>query len=97
MNFKDIVEISPHVMTQAIAEELVLLDLQGEAYFGLDPVGARMWNLLSEGNSLEQVVEAMILEYDVSKEELIQDLSGLVERLQEEGMAKLVTSSTTNS
>jgi len=91
MNMKDRVEISPHVMTQGIAEELVLLDLQGEAYFGLDPVGTRMWNLLAEGGSLKEVVDTMATEYEVSEAQLESDLIDLVIRLKGEGIVSVVT------
>ena len=78
-------------MTQGIAEELVLLDLQGEAYFGLDPVGTRMWNLLAEGDSLKEVVDTMATEYDVSEAQLESDVVDLVVRLKDEGIVSVVT------
>lgn len=96
MNLKDRVEISPHVMTQGIAEELVLLDLQGEAYFGLDPVGTRMWNLLAEGACFKEVVDAMAEEYEVSEAQLESDLIDLVRRLKNEGIVSVVSTGESN-
>ena len=37
----------------------VLLDLESERYFGLDPVGTRIWALLGEGASIGAVVETL--------------------------------------
>ena len=38
--------ISEEVLSQEVNGETVLLDLEGEAYFGLNEVGTRIWQLL---------------------------------------------------
>jgi hypothetical protein len=35
--------ISPHVLAQEVGEEIVLLDLNSDTYFGLDATGSRIW------------------------------------------------------
>jgi hypothetical protein len=36
-------------MARTVGDETVILDLANGTYYGLDPVGARMWQLMSEG------------------------------------------------
>ena len=63
-----------------------MLDLAKGAYFGLDPVGARIWQLLAEGKALAEVCDAIVDEYDVSREEAERDLLALVAELMAQGL-----------
>jgi hypothetical protein len=69
-----------------VGGEVVLLDLASERYFGLDPVGARIWNLLDQGLSLQQVLETLSTEYDAPRERLQSDLLDLVTQLADAGL-----------
>jgi len=67
----------------------VILDLATGTYFGLDPVGARIWELVGEGKSLGEVCEQMLEEYEVSREELEGDVLRLAEELAGRGLVRL--------
>ena len=45
MNLSDRVLVSSQVVAREVGNETVLLDLESGTYYGLDPIGARMWNL----------------------------------------------------
>ena len=49
------VEVSPSVIYRDVSGEVVLLNLQSGVYYGLDPVGSRMWQLLMEQRPLDDV------------------------------------------
>ena len=65
--------INPNVKARQVGEEMVILDLASGTYFGLDPVGARIWKLMGEGKTLAEICEVMLDEYDVSLEDLERD------------------------
>jgi hypothetical protein len=46
--------VSADVITRRLDEELILLDLDSENYFGLDEVGTRMWEVLSSTRSVHR-------------------------------------------
>ena len=77
----DRVSIPPQVMARQVGEETVILDLPSGTYFGLDPIGARMWQLMGEGMTLGEICEAMLEEYDVSRDALEHDILELAEKL----------------
>lgn len=81
MNLSEKLTIPPQVMARQVGEETVILDLASGTYFGLDPVGARIWQLLAEGRTLAEVCEAMLAEYEVSREEIERDVLRLAEEL----------------
>ena len=57
-------------------------------YFGLDTVGTRMWQLMSEHGSTDNVVETMLNEYEVEEGQLRRDLDNLIQQLSEKGLVK---------
>jgi len=89
MKLADKLSIPPEVMTRTVGEETVILDLATGTYFGLDPVGARIWELVGEGKSLGEVCEQMLEEYEVSREELEGDVLRLAEELAGRGLVRL--------
>lgn len=86
MNLSDKVTIPPHVIARQVGEENVMLDLEKGAYFGLDPVGARVWQLLAEGMTLAQACDSLMEEYDVSREDIERDVIALAEHLAANGL-----------
>ena len=84
------VTIPKQVMARQVGDETVILDLASGTYFGLDPVGTRIWQLLAEGRTLAQVSEVILAEYDVLREEVEQDLDQLVKELSARKLIELV-------
>lgn len=80
---------SDDVLVQEVGGESVLLDLASERYFGLDPVGTRIWALLGEHASLQAIADAMCAEFDAEPERIQSDLLALVAELAEAGLVKV--------
>ena len=91
MNLSDKVTIPPQVMARVVGDETVILDLANGTYYGLDPVGARIWQLLAEGQSLVQVCEAMLAEYDVTREDIERDVAALGQALLDKNLVNIGT------
>ena len=83
MNLSDKVTTPAQVMAREVGDETVILDLTSGTYYGLDPVGARIWQLMADGQTLMQVCEVMLAEYDVTREDIERDVLALVQTLLE--------------
>ena len=81
MNINSQFVVPPQVRARTVGEETVLLHLDSGTYFGLDPVGTRTWQLIQAGKSLSQVCDAIIEEFDVSRQVLEQDVLALARDL----------------
>ncbi len=81
MNLNQKVAISQQVIAREVGDQLIILELTGGTYFGLDAIGARIWQLMSKGKDLAEICEDMLDEYDVSPEELKRDIIILLEEL----------------
>ena len=86
MKLSDKLGIPPQVMARLVGEEIVILDLAAGTYFGLDPVGARIWQLMGEGRTLAEICATMLDEYEVEREQLEADVLRLAGELAERGL-----------
>jgi hypothetical protein len=72
-----------------LAGEAAILNIESGVYYGLDPVGARIWTLMQEPREVVEIQNAITNEYDVEPEECARDLVGLLEKLLAEGLIEL--------
>ena len=77
------------VLFQQLQDEAVLLNLGSGQYFGLDPVGTRIWNLLAEGKPLADVVATIVAEYEVETGKCETDLLKLLGDLEAQGLVSV--------
>jgi len=83
------VTVPPHVLVREVADEVVILSLQSEEYFGLDPVGTRMLQLLRSEPSVQRAFDALSAEYDVDDTTLSRDLDLLLQELSSRHLIEL--------
>ena len=83
------ITISEEALYQEVNGETVILDLKSESYFGLDEVGTRIWQLLSEYGNIQRTYDTMLEEYDVQPDQLKTDIDALVGNLKEAGLVTL--------
>jgi len=76
-----------------LGEEAAILNMKNSVYYGLDPVGARVWQLLQQPRSLGEIRDAIVEEYDVTPERAESDLRDLLEKLLSEGLVELTSDS----
>ncbi len=72
-----------------LAGEAAILNVKSGVYYGLDPVGARIWTLIQQPRSVDELRETLLNEYDVEPERCEGDLLGLLEKLLAEGLIEV--------
>ncbi len=77
-----------------LGDEAAILGMKNSVYYGLDPVGARIWRLLQRPRSVREICEAIVSEYDVTAERFESDLIGLLQQMLQEGLVELSRSAT---
>jgi hypothetical protein len=68
-------------VSSQLGDETVILQLDDGVYYGLDPVGTRVWALLQEPRTIADLRDRIIEEYEVDPERCERDLVGLLEDL----------------
>lgn len=72
-----------------LGEEVAILDLKIGKYYGLDAVGARIWDLIQEPRTVGEVRDVLINEYEVEPDRCERDLVALLQRLADEGLIEV--------
>ena len=69
-----------------LADEVVILDLSSGVYFGLQGVGSTMWHHIQEPRRVQEVVDHLMTEYEISREDCIAKTIGFLEDLASHGL-----------
>jgi hypothetical protein len=77
------------VVYKKVGEEMVLLDFDRGVYYGLNPVGARVWELLAEGKTSEEILDHLTEEFEVARTDVTRDVAELMDNLQTNGLVRL--------
>jgi len=64
-----------------LGREAAILNLKNGIYYGLDPVGARVWNLIQQPRTLAELREILVAEYDVDAARVESDIRDLLTQL----------------
>ena len=81
---------SEGVLSRVLDGEAVLLDTDGGAYFGLNAVGTRVWELIGKAGTTDAaLLDALLAEFDVGRDVLAKDLADLLAGLQKRGLIKV--------
>jgi hypothetical protein len=73
------ISLSSQVTLQPVEDGAILLNRKGEAYYELDEVGARLWQLLATDGDFEAALAQLLTEFEVEEEEFRQELLELLE------------------
>lgn len=66
--------------------EVVILSLKNGVYYSLNPVGVRIWNLINEPILVQDVLDAIIREFDVEPGQCEEDVLVILEDMAKEGL-----------
>lgn len=80
------VKLSDQALFKELDAGAVALNLQTGKYYSLNSVGRRMWMLLAEENSLDEVRDAIVSEYHAPPERVDKDLMALLAGLKTAGL-----------
>ncbi len=80
------VRVPECVHSRSLDGQLVLLHLERGEYFGLDDVGARLWEELARGRSVEEAATSLAREYEADLPRIVDDALSLTTELVDRGL-----------
>lgn len=88
-------EKNPSVVYREIAGEAILVPIHQDvrdmqSIYTLDSVGADIWNLIDGERTLNEIQDALLVEYDVDPHDLSKDLEDFLEQLVSVGAVRAV-------
>jgi Coenzyme PQQ synthesis protein D (PqqD) len=79
----------PDMLSAEIGGEAVMMSIEKGAYFGLNPVATRIWDLIEQPKSLSELIAAILGEYEVSAEQCEADVREFTADMIERGLAQV--------
>lgn len=76
-----VVVAAPQQVSSQLGDETVILQLEDGVYYGLDPVGTRIWALLQEPRVVRDIRDRILDEYEVEPARCECDLITLLDQL----------------
>jgi len=62
-----------------LAGEAAILDVKSGTYYGLNAIGARIWNLIQNPKQVKEVLGVLLAEYDVETDRCEKELLDLLQ------------------
>jgi hypothetical protein len=72
-----------------LGEESAILNLKNSVYYGMNPIGTRVWNLLKEPRTIAELRDTLLSEYEVDAKLCERDLLDLLEKMKGEGLIEV--------
>ena len=89
ISVNSIVVASGDQVSSDLGEEAVILGVKTGVYYGLNPVGARIWSLVQQPRTVENIRDTVLAEYEVEPERCERDLLELLQVLLGKGLIDL--------
>lgn len=89
VSINSIVSAGRDQVSADLANEAVVLDLKSGTYFGLNPVGARVWQLLQSPRPIHVVRDVILDEYEVEPARCEQDILDLLNDMAARGLIEV--------
>jgi hypothetical protein len=81
-----VVKQTEHQVSCNLNDEVVILNLKSAFYFGLDKLGAYIWQELSEPRAVSEVCQAVLDRYDIEEARCHTDVIEFLAKLGEAGL-----------
>jgi hypothetical protein len=81
--------VSREQISSQLSGDVVILDLKGGVYHGLEGTGAWIWNQIQQPKAVGQIIDAMLAEYDVEPERCRRDIVALLGELARNGLVEV--------
>ena len=81
--------VSDSVSMRTVHDEVVLLDMASEQYYGLNPVGACVISAINGGADVDGAVAAVLAAFDAPEQQVGADVVALIEELVATGLLRV--------
>jgi hypothetical protein len=83
------VMLNENVVSCELDGEVAILNMNNGVYYGLNPIGAVIWELIENSVNVAQIIALVLTEYDVEKDLCRRDIFELLEELLKNGLVKI--------
>jgi hypothetical protein len=89
LSLQTTVMVTSQQVSCPLGDESAILNMKNSVYYGVNPVGATVWNLLKEAKTVGQIRDAILNEYEVDEVRCEKELFALLEEMRREGLIEV--------
>lgn len=86
INKNTLIERKSDLVSSDMDGETVMMSIENNKYYGLNPVGSRIWELISQPISFESLITALTKEFKVNTGDCEKDVSDFLLKLKEKDL-----------
>jgi Coenzyme PQQ synthesis protein D (PqqD) len=76
-------------ISSSLDEESVVINLRSGVYYGFNPVGTRIWDLIQSPKTLDELKAILLSEYEVEPDRCDRDLVAMFRALEAAGLIEI--------
>ena len=84
------VQQAPGVLFNQVDDDLVMMDIKSGNYFGINPVGAEIWNKMQGPISVQEIINQLLAEYDIDEATCRSETLAFIQQTLERGFLKVL-------
>ncbi len=77
------------ILASDIDDEKVMMSIEKGRYYGLDPVGSRVWEMIETPIRISDLIGMLLQKYDVNRETCERDVLAFLGELHESGLVRV--------
>ena len=89
ISLDSIVVMAPDQISTRLENEEVILNLKNGIYYSLNPVGTRIWELLTRPHTVLEICNVLLAEYEVQYQRVEDDILRLLGELADHGLIEV--------
>ena len=89
ISLNSVVAATKEQVSSDLAGETVVLSMQSAMYYGMDAVGSRIWELVRDPIQVASIVDAIVDEYDVDRDQAEADVRVFLTDLAAKGLIEV--------
>ena len=77
------------IVVSDIDDEKVMMSVENGQYYNLDSVGSRVWELIVKPVKVSELIDALLLKYDVDRETCERDVLAFLSEFHKDGILQV--------
>lgn len=82
--------VSNEVVSCDLDGETAMLNMENGVYYGLNPMGTRIWELIKKPITIQEIMNKILEEYEVDEDTCYDDLTELIEQMLENKLVEII-------
>ncbi|MFA6009451.1 MAG: lasso peptide biosynthesis PqqD family chaperone [Desulfobacteraceae bacterium] len=84
-----IISQNKDIVASDIDDEKVMMSMEKGYYYGLDSIGRSVWDLIEKPMAVSDLINALLLQFDVDRKTCERDVLAFLEELNADGIVQV--------